>query len=311
MTMKTLLSDGIWTSLARQSENHERIYAAISYVTAHHLDFHNGDLLICDASNDAIKGGLTSASTLRTFFDRGAEIFSFDGLHSKVAIINDRALIGSANLSENAGVGTCEASLFTDDPQITALVRGFIENIKRNAIPVTEEFLQVIEALPVKRTPHINRRNKQKIEVGESRVWFIGTHELSDRIANAEESIELEGLEEAEKHIASDGYIAYPIRFAGRSRFRSEAKPGDLVIESFTEKRGTKKYIQVFRAVPILYRQENEKWTRFYIEIPPERVSYRWKAIQAKFSELGVTNITPTSTRELTAKALGILQLMG
>ena len=309
-TMKTLLSDDLWVGLALQSANHKRIRAAISYVTARHLDFRQGDLLICDASDDAIKGGLTSAWALRLFFDQGAEIYSFDGLHSKVAVIDDCALIGSANLSENAGVGTCEASLLTDDSQIAALIQGFIETIKAHSTPVTEEFLRAIEALPVVRAPGINRRSKKKIEVGKSRVWFIATRQLSERIANAEESFELQGLEEAEKRVEKEGYGVRSIRWAGKSRFRSEAKPGDLVIESLTEKRGTRKYVQVFRAAAILHRQDNDKWTRFYIATPPDGTYYLWKDMKAEFDSLGISNITPNSTRELTGKALGILQLM-
>src|SRR5260221_14300136 len=105
--MKALLSDDLWRKLSAQSAGHQRIRAAIAYVTAQHLDFRKGDLLICDASDDAIKGGLTSASLLRSFVGKGAEVYSYDGLHSKVAVIDEQALIGSANLSENAGINTC------------------------------------------------------------------------------------------------------------------------------------------------------------------------------------------------------------
>jgi hypothetical protein len=308
--VKTLLSDDLWVELSRKSADHKRIRAAISYVTARHLKFRKGDLLICDASDDAIKGGLTSASALRSFFDQGAEIYSFDGLHSKVAIIDDCALIGSANLSENAGVGTCEASLFTDDSQIAGLIQGFIENVKSESIQVTEEFLRRIEALPVDRTPGISRRSTKKIHVGKSRVWFISTRELSERIINAEESFERKGRKEAKKRIEKEGYEVRSIRWSGKSRFRSEAKPGDLVIEAFTEKRGTRKYVWVFQPAPILLRQDNDKWTRFYLEDPPDDTYYLWKDVKADFTRLGVSNITPNSTRELTGKALGILQLL-
>lgn len=308
--MKTLLSDDLWAELSQQSANHKRIRAAISYVTARHLDFRQGDLLICDASDDAIKGGLTSASVLRAFFDQGAELYSFDGLHSKVAVIDNHSLIGSANLSENAGVGTCEASLFTDDSQIAGLVQGFIENVKSESIQVTEEFLQRIEALPVVRASGFSRQSKKKITVGESRVWFISTRQLSERITSAEESFELQGLEEAEKHVEKDGYEVRSIRWSGKSRFRSEAKPGDLVVEAYTEKRGTRKYVHVYQAAPILHRQDQDKWTRFYLEVSSDDTYYLWKDVKADLASLGVSNITPNSTRELTGKALGILQLM-
>jgi phosphatidylserine/phosphatidylglycerophosphate/cardiolipin synthase-like enzyme len=69
-------------------------------VTAPHLRFREGDLLICDASDVAITGGLTSVSLLRSFVNQGAQVYSYDGLHSKVAVIDDLALIGSANLSK-------------------------------------------------------------------------------------------------------------------------------------------------------------------------------------------------------------------
>ena len=92
--MKTLLSDTLWQELAKQSAGHLRLRAAIAYVTAPHLDFRQGDLLVCDASDQAIKGGLTSASLLRTFLDGEAEVYSYEGLHSKVAVIDDKALIG-------------------------------------------------------------------------------------------------------------------------------------------------------------------------------------------------------------------------
>lgn len=307
--MKTLLSDDLWTDLSRQSADHKRIRAAISYVTARHLDFREGDLLVCDASDDAIKGGLTSASVLRAFFDQGAEIYSYDGLHSKVAVIDNRSLIGSANLSENAGVGTCEASLLTDDSQITGLILGFIEKIKNESTQVKEDFLRRIDALPVVRASGVSRSNKKKIDVGESRVWFLSTRPLSERISKAEESFEQSGIEEAEKQVKREGYDVGFIRMMGKSRFRSEAKLGDLVIEARIEKRGTRKYIQIEKASPIIHRQDNENWTRFYLEISPDEKYYLWKEIKAKFASLGVSNITPNSMRELKGKALGILQL--
>lgn len=308
--MKTLLSDDLWDALSKTAEGHKRIHAAISYVTANYLDFREGDVLACDASDDAIKSGMTSASVLRRFFNQGAALFSYDGLHSKVAVIDNYALIGSANLSGNAGVGTCEASLFTDDAQVSALILGFIDKVKGESLPVTEEFLQRIEALPVNKAAFGGRKSKAKINVGKSRIWLISTRYLSERIANAEQSFEDEGLESAKQNSDKAGYEIWPVRWHGKSRFRSEAKPGDLAIEIFTEVRGTREYIKVYNAAPIVHRQDNDKWTRFYIEVPPDRRHHRWKDIKASFSTLGISNITPNSTRELSGKALGILQLM-
>jgi len=308
--MKALLSDDLWCELSAQSADHQRIRAAVAYVTAPHLIFRHGDLLICDASDDAIKGGLTSASWLRAFVNQGAEVYSYDGLHSKVAVIDNQALIGSANLSQNAGVNTCEASLLTDDCQVIGLIQAFIEKVKGESEPVNEEFLRHIESLPVIRNGSIPRKSKKKIDVGQSKVWLIATRNQSDRLLNAEEAFENVGGEEAQKHIKTDGYVVWPIRWTGKSRFRSEAKSGDLVIAVHTEKEGKRKDVKVYKAAPILHRQDDEKWTRFYLEVPAEPTPYSWPVVEAYFVSLGALNFTPNSTRELTGKAIGILQLM-
>ena len=308
--MKALLSDDLWRTLSVQFAEHRQIRAAIAYVTARHLDFRQGDLLVCDASDEAIKGGLTSAALLRSFVNQEAEVYSYDGLHSKVAVIDGKALIGSANLSANAGVGTCEASLLTDDRQVVGLVQAFVGQVKNESKRVDEVFLRRIESLPVVRVAGIPRVSTKRIESEYSRVWLIATRPLSDRIAEAEKALEQIGMEEAKKHLEGDDREPHSIRWTGRSRFRSEARRGDLVIEVLTEKRGKKKFIEVYEAAPILHRQDEEKWTRFFLDVADERSCYRWKDIQADFQSLGVPNVTPNSTRELTGKAVGILQLM-
>lgn len=308
--MKALLSDDLWRELSELSAKHRRMHAAIAYVTAPHLDFRRGDLLVCDASDQAIRGGLTSASLLRAFFSQGTEVYSYEGLHSKVAVIDDKAVIGSANLSHGACVVTCEAALLTDDVQVVALTRGFVETVKNEAEKVTEEFLARIEAIPVVRVGGWRRGSKKKVEIGESRVWFISTEPLSGKVDRAEAQFVESGTKAAQALLKNADHEVEPIRWHGRSKFRVQAKPGDLIVQVFTEKRGKRTSIEVYRPAPIVHRQDEGKWTRFYVEVPKEQLCYEWKDIKADFKSLGVTDITPNSTRELTGKALGILQLM-
>ena len=104
-------------------------------------------MLVYDASDGAIERGLTVAVQLQKFLDAGAEVYSYPGLHSKIAVFDSLALIGSANRSANAGVHTCEASLLTDDPQIVALALGFVEKVRLEAQPITSEFARRIQVL--------------------------------------------------------------------------------------------------------------------------------------------------------------------
>ncbi len=307
--MNQLLSDNLWPTLAALSKKRHRLWGAISYVTTtSHLEFGKADVLVCDASDAAIKAGMTSAFTLRRFVSKGAKVYSFDGLHAKTLMIDNKAVIGSANLSENAGVNTCEASLLSDDPQVAALVRGFIEQARKAAKPVDEAFLKRIEAIPVVRTGGGSRRKANRVAGGTSRLWLISTQPLSTKISSAEAGAEKSGMVQARKKLKHDDYEIRMLRWSGKSRFRKEAKPGNLVIEVMREKRGKRTFTEVYRAAPIIHRQDSGKWTRFYLETPPDDdLYYLWNEFKSDLVRLGFKNISPKSNRELTERATQVL----
>lgn len=311
--MKELLSDDLWERLSKRFPVHSRLRAAIAYVTAPHLLFGDGDVLVCDASDSAITGGMTSAALLQRFFKAGAELYSYEGLHAKVAVIDDFALLGSANMSSNAGVGTCEASLLTDDAQVVGLVLGFVEKVKEDATPVDAKFLRRISALPVTPRKEPTRgRKPRKTTKTDSRVWIVSTRDLSDRVAEAEAEPEALGMSAAKRKLRNSRYEARSLRWSGRSRFRSEAKVGDLVLEVSPCQDGKRKGFEMYPPAPILHRQEGRagRWTRFFIEVPVSQPSYDWADVAADFAALGTAKISPKSTRELKPRELGILQLL-
>jgi hypothetical protein len=305
-----LLSDDLWSDIARQASDHERLRAAIAYVTADYLKFRSGDVLVCDASDVAIAGGLTSAFQLQKFLDAGAEVYSYSGLHSKIAVFDSFAIVGSANLSANAGVHTCEASLLTDDPQVVALALAFVEKVRLEALPITPEFIQRIQAITVVPRRVLSRTSKKRITVGKSRVWFVATRQLSERIVVSEAAFEAAGIEEAKKRARPAGHEIEAIRWSGRSAFRAEAKDGDVVIQAFTYLRGKRKVTKVYPPAPIVHRQDEGSWTRFYVEYPSNSVAYRWSEVEDDFKSLGVRSVSRGTTRELDGKALGIIHFL-
>lgn len=194
-----------------------------------------------------------------------------------------------------------------------ALALGFIENVKADFVPVTAEFLARIGTLPV--TPRLEpttRAKRQKLTVGDSRAWLISTRNLSDRLAEAEAEFDAVGMAAAEPKISDTNYEVRSLRWSGRSRFRREAKAGDLVMEVLTDKGENGKQVEAYFPAPILHRQEadDDRWTRFYIEVPTERLYYEWTDVAAAFASLGSAKISPNSTRQLTGRELGILQLL-
>jgi hypothetical protein len=205
-------------------------------------------------------------------------------------------------------VNTCEASLLSDDPQVAALVRGFIEQARKAAKPVDEVFLKRIETIPVVRAGGGTRRKARRVSGGISRLWLISTRPLSSKISSAEAGAEKSGMAQARKKLKHDDYEINRIRWCGKSRFRSQAKPGDLVIEVYREKRGKRTFTEVYRAAPIIHRQDSDKWTRFYLEIPPgDEVYYLWHEFKSDLVRLGFKNVSPKSNRELTERATQVL----
>ena len=135
-------------------KNREPIIATVSYVGSEAesvLPLRSGDFLICDASERAIKQGVTSAKTLLGYKRSGIRVFSVEGLHSKVVSSKQFSWIGSANASSNSrdrlieasirveGLASREAfnwasSLATDDAELTL---SDIQALKR--IPISWE----------------------------------------------------------------------------------------------------------------------------------------------------------------------------
>ena len=115
-------------------------------------------------------------------------------------------------------------------------------------------------------------------------------------------------MRRAEKNLKQSDYEIRTLLWFGKSRFRKEAKPGDLVIEVMREKRGKRTFTEVYRAAPIVHRQDSGKWTRFYLEISPDNdVHYLWSDFKSDLVRLGFKHVSPKSTRELTDRATQVL----
>ncbi|MFF2059981.1 phosphatidylserine/phosphatidylglycerophosphate/cardiolipin synthase family protein [Rhodococcus qingshengii] len=106
-------------------------YAVIPYLghlAPELLPLRSGDLLIVNASTAAIRAHATSPAVLAHYLSKGVRILSSSTLHAKVIVTNQRAVIGSANASENSTF-THEAVVISDDPQVVADSRAFFNNI--------------------------------------------------------------------------------------------------------------------------------------------------------------------------------------
>ena len=148
--MEEIITDKIWSRVKRLIEGQPSKTAAVAYVTkGAALSFEDGDTLVCDASDQAIKSGQTDARILRKFLDAGAKLFSCEDLHAKVMVSGDITVIGSANISSSAETTLVEAMLVSRRPRLRSQALALIHNIKRKSVAIDEHFLDHICSLPV------------------------------------------------------------------------------------------------------------------------------------------------------------------
>ena len=120
-----------WPHITRAIRTRGPRYAAVPYLghlAPELLPLRSGDLLIVNASTAAIRAHATSPAVLAHYLSKGVRILSSSTLHAKVIVTNQRAVIGSPNASENSTFSH-EAVVISDDPQVVADSRAFINNI--------------------------------------------------------------------------------------------------------------------------------------------------------------------------------------
>ncbi|HXD31448.1 MAG TPA: phospholipase D-like domain-containing protein [Pyrinomonadaceae bacterium] len=267
--MQKVISNNIWGEIQRLASKSKTRRAAIAYVTTDkHLKFGKGDVLVVDASDVAIECGETSAAVLSQAYKRGAALFSSDRLHAKFILLDQVAVVGSANLSSFSANQLLEVAAVTDSPQIMSGLSAVLDQLMSQCKSIDQDFLEHISSIKVVRRPRANKLSRKiNIDTQKNRTWLIGVRELDgSRYVHEEDDI-AKGAAKAEKlKTVSKAQIGW-IRYAGTTRFRSEAQKGDTVIQIWRSLR-SKKPTRVYKRAAILLRQEEPKCTRFFIEEP-------------------------------------------
>lgn len=311
--MTALLSHDLWTELAKLAGKHRHMAAAIAYVTTPHLRFKRGDLLICDASDESIQSGKTSAETLSALAERGVQLYSATNLHAKCFVIDGAASIGSANMSVQAGSTNIEAMLLTRDIQVVSLVTGFIAQLKEQAHSIDRAFLDRILNLPVERRDPAPSRSRVKVQSLHCRVWFVSTIPLTDKQdeeLEANEQVQ-EGMKKAKTQRAMRESEIASILYGGNSLFKREAAAGDIVLNCRATMKGSSKSYRVFKPMTILHAIDYGTKRHFYLEdTDPDDNGMAWSRFEKLLTQVDASVTKPTSTKELTGNATRILQLM-
>lgn len=228
-------SSDLWSELEKLFKTTNYLKAAIAYVADDScISFKKGDVLVVDASDSSISGARTSASVLKSAYDKGAKIYSCDTLHGKVMVFDQKAYIGSANLSKNSKERLDEVGVISDHPNIMSGAIQIINNLVRQSIEIDDEFIKRILNIDVRRSNSPSNTSPRKVEISNPSTWLVSLRNDADypghedMVENENQLIETLDKEERAWFWMKKG-----------SSFFNKAKIGDSVVIIEREKKDT------------------------------------------------------------------------
>ncbi|WLA81957.1 phospholipase D family protein [Bradyrhizobium elkanii] len=239
MTSKTiLLTKDIWRSITATAKHCRKpSFVAAAYFgkgASKLLPLRTNSRLVVDASEAAVKSGVTHPADLRIMQKRGVIVYSVPNLHAKVYAFDDFAFVGSANVSNHSAGTLVEAMIRTSDRSAIRSVRAFVQGLCSNELsPGTIDRLQKLYR-PPRVVGGVLQIHGQKIKKAPRAVLprLFLTH-----LVHEDPPVGSEGAEEKGRQIAqsrrkhSRRYVLDDFHYWGRAPFRT----GDKVIQVVEE----------------------------------------------------------------------------
>lgn len=169
--MNKFIDEDIWGYASVHVEKSNMNIACIAYITQTSLPLKDGDVLICDASEAAIKQGKTSATILEAYLKRGVVLFSDSSLHAKMLLTDDYLFIGSANLSAHS-LHLSEAGVMTADFEIMSSAQLFCTERMLEENRIDENRIGFLKTLEVESKALIQFAPKKKQIPKRTNYWL-------------------------------------------------------------------------------------------------------------------------------------------
>lgn len=128
----SILTEDSWESItaAAQRRKH-RAWVAVAFFGKDGPDLlplAPGSHLVVNASESAVKQGLTHPASLKTMTENGVIVYTVENLHAKVFVFGRTAFVGSANATGNSAEVLLEAVIRTTDRDVVTEARGFVDS---------------------------------------------------------------------------------------------------------------------------------------------------------------------------------------
>lgn len=152
-----LTGQDVWPRLQNLTKTRTgRAWCAIAYIGVNAdswLELRAGDTLVCDASDGAVRLGMTSAAQLRRWVEAGVAVYSRAGMHAKIGALPRWAFVGSANASDSSAMTREEAVLLTTDAGTREQVRDYVKDLLSRCRVVDGTELARLDLIPVRSLP--------------------------------------------------------------------------------------------------------------------------------------------------------------
>lgn len=148
--MPLLSGNALWATLTRLSHESTRRRIAVAFVSdASRLGLERGDLLIVNASDEALAAGATCARELQRLYLTGVRLHSRVNLHAKLFLFDRELVVGSCNLSQNSQRYLWECAIQSSAIEDLVAAEQLIEDMAANSVAIEQAFIDRALALPV------------------------------------------------------------------------------------------------------------------------------------------------------------------
>ena len=197
MTRRTEFFCGeVWSIITKRIKSYKKkgknpVLIAIPYMTdaAEELlpGLSKGDIVVCNASEEQIKSGSTSAAMLLKWKRKGVRVFSHPLLHAKLIVIGGRAFIGSANASKNSEQNLDEAIVSTTEVKAVREAKDFIMYLTQSCIELSKPDLENLQNIKISpRGPHYDKVQEISLPEKVNNLWIMSLVE-GDELSEAQE----------------------------------------------------------------------------------------------------------------------------
>jgi len=296
------LQAGLWESITALSRKAKRKYVAVAYLgkgATRLLPLKRGDVLIVDMSLPTVRAGETDPHAIDTYLRRGVEVHSCSNLHAKVFVFDNKAIIGSGNVSENSSKYLVEAALLTTDTDVVASARGFVISLMGERVtPGYVDACKKEYRKESRRNEHGRKSDSKKPT--HPRLWVSRIYPMDNDPQREEASNRGWGL--AESRLRSKRlYEVTEFSEPDGSRFGQIADIGDLVIQVWREEDGSLQAYPPNRIVNIeryVSQRRARKWLLF-LEEPKSPRKIPWRILKATLKKGGLSRAGEHIDREI------------